>query len=149
RGGKVRFETYRLVDGRGPDGEGPDLRTVADGVGSCIHCHHAISGDEIKAQANGRSEHGRWIDRLYCVAAVRFEPKLDENGLPERYKSGERKGEVKTRKVHFFHPPNQRDLDALAAAEQRLAEKWTEWDAAGLISTENIPEDINDTRPIR
>jgi putative DNA methylase len=149
RGGIVCFETYRLVDGCGPGGEDPDLGTVADGVGSCIHCHHAISSNEIKAQAQGLSEHGRWTDRLYCVAAVRFEPKLDGNGRPERYKSGERKGEIKTRKVRFFRPPNQRDLDALAAAAQRLAEKWPEWDAAGLIPTENIPQDINDPRPIR
>jgi putative DNA methylase len=149
RGGKVRFDTYRIVGDRDPDGEDPDLATIADGVGNCIHCHHAISSDDIKAQANGRSKHGPWIDRLYCVAAVRFEPKLHANGRPERYKSGERKGEVKTRKVRYFRPPNERDLNALAGAERRLAEKWPEWDAARLIPTENIPEDINDTRPIR
>jgi adenine-specific DNA methylase len=83
------------------------------------------------------------------VAAVRFEPKLDANGQPERYKSGERKGEIKTHKIRYFRPPIERDLDALAAAEQRLAEKWSEWDAAGLIPTEKIPRDINDTRPIQ
>jgi adenine-specific DNA methylase len=149
RGGKVRFEAYRRASASGADDEDPDIGTVADGIGRCVHCHHAISGDEIKAQASGRSEHGRWTDRLYCVAAVRFEPKLDGNGHPERYKSGERKGEIKTRKVRFFRPPNHRDLDALAAADQRLAEKWPEWDAAGIIPTENIPTDINDTRPIR
>jgi len=78
-----------------------------------------------------------------------FEPKLDADGLPDRYKSGERKGEIKTRKVPFFRPSNERDLDALAAAERRLAENWPEWEAAGLIPTEQIPSDINDTRPIR
>jgi putative DNA methylase len=31
RGGKVRFETYRIVAGRGPNGEDPDFATVADG----------------------------------------------------------------------------------------------------------------------
>ena len=78
-----------------------------------------------------------------------FEPKLDADGLRDRYKSGERKGEIKTRKVRFFRPSNERDLDALAAAERRLAENWPEWEAAGLIPTEQIPSDINDTRPIR
>ena len=146
RGGKVRFDTYRVVSGRGPNGEDPDFATVADGVGSCTHCRQAIPEREIKAQAQGLSEHGRWIDRLYCVAAVRFEPKLDANGRPECYKSGERKGEIKTKKIHFFRPPNDRDLEALAAAETRLAEKWPEWEAAGLIPTEEIPEDSNYNR---
>jgi adenine-specific DNA methylase len=125
------------------------LRTVADGVGSCVHCHHAIAGDEIKAQATGRSEHGRWTDRLYCVAAVRFEPRLDEKGLPERYKSGARKGEIKTRKVRYFRPPNDRDLDALGAAEQRLASKWDEFESAGLIPTEEIPHGLKTSEPRR
>jgi putative DNA methylase len=80
---------------------------------------------------------------------VRFEPKLDLNGRPERYRSGARRGEIKTRKVRFFRPPNERDLAALRAAERRLAEKWPAWEAAGLIPTEQIPQDINDTRPIR
>ena len=77
---------------------------------------------------------------------MRFEPKLDKNGRPERYKSGERKGEIKTRKVRFFRAPNDRDLAALTAAEQWLAEKWPEWEAAGLIPTETIPEDFNYNR---
>jgi putative DNA methylase len=146
RGGKIRFETYRVVNGRGPNGEDPNLATVADGVGTCLHCRQAIAEDQIKTQAQGRSEHGRWTNRLYCVAAVRLEPKLDENGHPERYKSGLRKGEIKTRKVRFFRAPSGRDTAALAAAEQRLAEKWPEWEATGLIPTEEIPEDSNYNR---
>ena len=149
RGGKVRFETYRVIGGRGPNGEDPDMATVNDAVGTCMHCRQSISAKEIQDQANGRSEHGRWTDRLYCVAAVRFQPKLDEDGKPELYKSGERKSEIKTQKVRFFRAPNDRDLAALNAAEQRLAEKWPEWEGAGLIPTEAIPSDINDPRPIR
>jgi adenine-specific DNA methylase len=139
RGGKVRFEAYRIARGRGPNGEDPDYSTVSDGVGSCAHCRQAISGDEIKAQAQGRSEHGRWTDRLYCIAAVRFEPMLDADGRPQRYKSGERKGEIKTRKVRYFRPPNARDLDALATAGQRLADQWPQWEVSGLMPTEEIP----------
>jgi hypothetical protein len=146
RSGKVRFETYRVANGSGPYGEDPDYATVADGVGSCIHCRQAIPEDEIKAQAQGRSAHGRWKDRLYCVAATRFEPKLDANGRPERYKSGERRGDIKTRKARFFRAPNERDLDALAAAEMQLAEKRPAWEVAGLIPTETIPEDSNYNR---
>jgi putative DNA methylase len=38
--------------------------------------------------------------------------------------SGIRVGEIKTRKVRFFRPPNDRDLHVLEAAERRLQEKW-------------------------
>ncbi|WP_338824035.1 hypothetical protein MHOCP_21700 [Moorella humiferrea] len=147
KGGKVRFETYRIKGSRGPNGEDPDFATVKDGVGFCVHCRQAIPADEIKAQARGESPHGRWQDRLYCVAAVRYQPKLDKNGRPQRYASGERAGEIKTEKVRFFRPPNERDLAALAAAEKRLAERWPEWERQGLIPTESFPPG-NDMRPV-
>ena len=109
RDGKVTFQTYRVVKGRGPHGEDPNLATVNRGVGQCVHCQQAIPEGEIKAQARGESPHGRWSDRLYCVVAVRLEPLLDENGQPLRYTSGLMAGEIKTRKVRFFRPPNDRD----------------------------------------
>ncbi|NLW91012.1 MAG: DUF1156 domain-containing protein [Syntrophomonadaceae bacterium] len=140
RGGKVSFETYRLQGSRGPNGEDPNLATVKGGVGQCIHCKQAISADEIKAQARGESPLGTWQDRLYVVVAVRFQPKLDKNGQPERYKNGERKGEIKTEKIRFFRAPNERDLAALAAAEIKLSTKWPQWEAKGLIPTESIPQ---------
>jgi len=143
----VRFETYRAVKSKGPQGEDPEFSTVTRGVGQCIHCQQAIDGDEIKAQARGESPHGKWWDTLYTVAAVRFEPVLDKKGQPVRYSTGERKGEIKTRKVRFFRAPNDRDLDALKRAEARLKEKWDEWDSQGLIPTEKFPEG-NDMRPV-
>ena len=144
--GRVSFETYRVKGGRGPRGEDPNAATVNRGVGQCVHCHQAISGDEIKRQAQATAKHpipqsecpDGWQDRLYAVVAVRLEPKLDRDGQPERYSSGIREGEVKTRKIRYFRPPNQRDLDALAEAQRQLAERWDAWDAAGLIPTENI-----------
>lgn len=147
RGGKVRFETYRVKDGRGPRGEDPNFATVSGGVGTCIHCRQAIPADEIKAQARGESPHGRWQDRLYCVVAVRHQPKLDKNGRPQRYKSGARAGEIKTEKIRFFRPPGDRDLQALAEAEKRLRQRWPEWERQGLIPTERFPEG-NDMRPV-
>lgn len=147
KGGKVRFETYRVKGNRGPNGEDPDFATVSGGVGTCIHCRQAIPADEIKAQARGESPHGKWQDRLYCVVAVRYQPKLDRHGRPQRYASGERAGEIKTEKVRFFRPPNDRDLQALAEAEQRLQERWPEWERQGLIPTESFPEG-NDMRPV-
>jgi len=138
-GGKVRFETYRVHKGLGPNGEDPNGAFVNRGVGTCPHCKQGIPGDEIKAQARGESPHGTWMDRLYAVVAVRLQPKLDKHGQPQRYKTGERAGEIKTEKVRYFRPPNARDLAALREAERRLQEKWPAWEAEGLIPTEEIP----------
>lgn len=143
----VSFETYRVVKGKGPNGEDPETRTVTRGVGMCVHCKQAISSQEIKAQARGESPHGKWEDRLYAVVANRFIPKLDKDGQPQRYKSGAKKGEIKTQKVRFFRAPNQTDLDALDAAKKQLEEKWETWENEGLIPTEKFPEG-NDNRPI-
>lgn len=145
--GKVSFETYRVRNGKGPNGEDPNFATVKDGVGTCIHCRQAISAEEIKAQARGESPHGKWQDRLYCVVAVRYQPELDANGQPVRYRSGEKAGQIKAKKVRFFRPPNEQDLAALTAAEKYLQERWPEWEAQGLIPTEKIPAG-NDMRPI-
>ena len=152
--GTVRFETYCVKHGRGPQGEDPNGATVNRGTGQCVHCKQAIDGDEIKRQAQASAKHPTpmvdcpdgWQDRLYAVVAVRLEPKLDSHGRPQRYTSGARKGEIKTTKVRYFRPPNQRDLDALAEAQRRLQTKWDAWDDQGLIPTERFP-DGNDMRP--
>jgi putative DNA methylase len=163
QGKTVSFRPYRVVHSRrdgnkthyyGPRGEeiidedskGTITRTVTDGVGTCVHCKQAIAPDEVKAQARGESAHGVWTDRLYAVVAVRHQPKLDQHGQPQRYKTGPRKGEIKTEKVRFFRAPNARDLDAIAAAEARLKAQWPRWEAEGLIPTEEIPEDSNYNR---
>jgi len=147
QGGKVQFATYRIQGNRGPNGEDPNFATVSNGVGLCIHCRQAIPAEEIKDQARGESPHGRWQDRLYVVVAVRYQPKLDQNGRPRRYQSGARAGEIMTEKVRFFRPPNDCDVAALAAAEQRLQERWPAWEQQGLIPTESIPRG-NDMRPV-
>ena len=147
--GKVRFETYRVKGGRGPNGEDPDTATVNRGTGQCVHCKQAIDGDEVKRQARGESPHGAWKDRLYAVVAVRFEPQLDSRGRPLRYSSGARKGEIKATKVRYFRSPNERDLEALAEAKRQLAERWNAWDAAGFIPTERLPDGEKTREPIR
>ena len=147
KGGKVNFEPYRLKGGRGPFGEDPDFATVSGGVGACAHCRQAIASEEIKAQARGESPHGAWQDRLYCVVAIRYQPKLDKTGQPLRYKSGEKAGEIKTEKIRFFRAPNEMDLKALAEAEKMLRERWPEWERQGLIPTEGFPNG-NDMRPV-
>jgi adenine-specific DNA methylase len=147
--GTVRFETYRVKESRGPNGEDPNFATVNDGVGLCVHCRQAIPADEIKAQARGESPHGKWKDRLYCVVAVRYQPKFDKNGNLQRYKSGERAGEIVTEKIRFFRPPNERDLQALDEAEKRLQQHWPKWEKQGLIPTESIPEGHKTMEPLR
>jgi putative DNA methylase len=147
--GKVRFETYRAVKGKGPKGDDPDMATVNRGVGTCVHCRQAIDAEEIKCQARGESSLGKWKDRLYCVVAVRFQPKLDSKGKPICYKSGVKAGKIKTEKVRFFRSPNQKDLDALVEAEKRLMDNWDRWEAAGLIPTESIPLGHKTKEPLR
>ncbi|MBV5274824.1 MAG: DUF1156 domain-containing protein [Lamprocystis purpurea] len=144
--GKVRFETYQVKHGRGPNGEDPNAATVNRGTGQCVHCQQAIDGEEIKRQACASAKHPApmpdhpdgWQDRLYAVVAVRVEPKLDSKGHPLRYTSGARKGEIKTTKVRYFRPPNPLDLAALTEAQRRLQGNWDAWDGPGLIPTENI-----------
>ena len=149
RGGTVQFVTYRVHKGYGPNGEDPNLATVHRGVGTCAHCRQAIEADEVKRQARGESEHGTWKDRLYCVVGVRFQPRLDAQGQPQRYASGKKKGEIKTKKVRFFRPPNDIDLQALQLAERQLKANWERWDAAGLIPTEHIPPAHKTREPLQ
>jgi len=148
-GGKVTFETYRVVSGKGPLGENPNFATVSGGNGLCVHCGQAISADEIKAQARGESPLGKWKDRLYAVVAVRLQPNLDKNGKPRKYKTGPRAGEIMTEKVRYFRAPNAKDLEALAQAEKYLEEHCREWEAKGLIPTETIPTGNKTAEPLR
>lgn len=148
-GGTVQFETYRVKGNKGPNGEDPEFSTVSNGIGRCIHCRQAISAEEIKSQARGESPNGKWKDRLYCVVAIRYQPKLDKDGHIQHYKSGAKKGQIKTEKIRFFRPPNERDLQALRDAEVRLQEKWDEWDRQGLIPTEKIPKGHKTLEPLR
>lgn len=141
-----RFDVYQAKGNKGPQGEDPELGTVKRGIGQCVHCKQAIEGDEIKAQARGESIHGQWQDQLYAVVAVRYQPKLNKQGNPEYFKSGERKGEIKTEKVRFFRTPNETDQNAIDSAATRLQEQWDHFDDLGLIPTEKFPEG-NDMRP--
>lgn len=143
---KVRFVPVRLKNGKGPHGEDPERGTVKGGVGTCIHCGQAIASEEIKRQACGESEYGTWSDDLYCVVAVRQQPKLDKDGNVMRYTSGPNKGQVRTEKVTFFREPTAEDYAALDRAKQALEENWNRWEAMDLIPTENFPQG-NDMRP--
>ena len=143
---KVRFVPTRLKNGKGPHGEDPEQGTVKGGVGTCIHCGQAIASDEIKRQACGESSYGTWSDDLYCVVAVRQQPKLDKDGNVMRYTSGPNRGQIRTEKETFFREPTAEDFAALGRAKQALGENWDRWEAMDLIPTENFPQG-NDMRP--
>ncbi len=137
---KVDIETYRITKALTKVQSAElDAGTVTDGQGTCVHCRQVIDGDEIKSQARGESCYGRMIDRLFCVVAVRFEPKLKPNGELDRYSSGNQSGEIKTKKIRFFRVPIQRDFEALNLAEKTLKEKWEHFERLDLIPTERIP----------
>ena len=144
---RVRFVPVRLKNGKGPHGEDPEKGSVKGGVGTCLHCGQAISSEEIKKQARGESEYGTWSDELYCVVAVREQPKLDKSGKVMTYASGPDKGKVRTEKVSFFREPTAADFEALKRAEQALRENWDRWEAMDLIPTERIPEGHKTVEP--
>lgn len=137
---KIRFVPARLRNGKGPNGEDPEVGTVKLGTGTCLCCGQAIESEEIKRQARGESSYGTWSDRLYCVVGVREQPKLDKEGNVMTYSSGPDKGKVRTEKVTFFREPTEKDYVALEKAEQALKDNWDRWDTMGLIPTEKIPE---------
>ncbi|ARS54577.1 hypothetical protein B9G99_12330 [Kushneria konosiri] len=146
----VRFEPFEFTaDKRGLNVADLEAGTVTSGVGQCVHCQQAISGDEIKRQARGESEYGKWKDVLYCVAGVRIEPKLDKQGNIQRYASGERKGEVKTQKIRYFRAPIQADQDALKAAGRELEERRLDFEMKGLVPNEQIPAGSKTSEPMR
>lgn len=146
----VRFEPFEVTSGnRGPNGEDLDAGTVSRGVGQCVHCHQAISGDEIKRQARGESELGKWKDILFCVVGIRLEPKIDKHGQVQRFSSGERKGEIKTQKARYFRAPNETDLEAIQAAERELEELRLDFEMKGLVPNEPIPAGSKTSELIR
>ena len=141
QGDSFTFRTYRVgANGKGPQGQDPESSTVNKGVGACVHCHQAIDSEEIKRQARGESHPGAWRDELYVIAANRYEPVLDKSGNVQRNKSGELKGQIKTKTTLFFRPANDTDRAAIAAAKAELEKNWDRWDRMGLIPTEKVPE---------
>lgn len=143
---KVRFIPTKLVKGKGPQGENPDNGTVTRGVGNCLHCGQVIESEEIKKQAQGISEIGKWSDDLYCVVAKRLVPKIGKDGKPMIIKSGPERGNVKMVEELFFREPGAEDYAALKRAEQALQDNWERWEDINLIPTERVPEG-NDARP--
>lgn len=138
----VDIEPYRVTGGLSKaDVVALDTGTVTDGQGACPHpqCRQVIDGDEIAAQSRGESPHGKMEDRLFAIAAIRFQPRLKKTGEVDRYSSGDRAGEIKTHKVRFFRAPTTRDFQAIVLAEKSLREQWDHFERLDLIPTEDVP----------
>lgn len=146
----VQFKSYRVVSGtKGPNGESLDDGTVTRGVGQCVHCQQAIDGKEIKRQAKGASELGRWKDVLYSVAAIKIEPQSDSKGYALRVKSGPNAGKLKTKKVRYFRSVNDLDIEALNGAHDELEKRRLDFEMKGLIPNEDIPFGSKTSEPQR
>jgi putative DNA methylase len=96
----------------------PPPRTYARGKGTSIFTGESIPADWIKAQAQA----GRMTNALYAVA-------------------------FKTPQGLKFRSPVQKDLDALAAAEEQLMQVRGNWEARHLIPTEEYLRITADARP--
>ena len=145
----VSFEPYEVSGGLGPNGEDPESSTVTRGVGQCVHCRQAIPGDEIKAQARNESRNGAWWDKVYAVHAARVQPSINKSGKIERYATGDRKGEIKTKKIKFFRAPSEQDTLAIDRASELLKSKWNDWENSDIIPTEKIPVGSKTSEPLR
>jgi len=83
-----------------------------------------IDGNWVKSEAQA----GRMWGELYAVAAWR--PKSTGRG-----------------KVRFFRAPTPTDLDAVTAAEAELSQLLPRWEAEDVVPHEDLPENMNDSRP--
>ena len=120
-GDESRRCTFEIVDSV----EDQSAGTVAGGDGACpfLDCGRAISGDEIKRQA----QNGEMGDQLYTVVYKRQ--------LITKTKTG--KNRIKW--VRGYRAPTSADDngDTIAA---RLAEKLPEWEAMDALPIERVPE---------
>lgn len=98
----------------------PPRPTYSNGKGISLFTGEGIPAEWIKAQAQA----GKMGSALYAVA-------------------------LKTPQGLTFRPPVQADLDALAAAEEQLAQWRGDWEARNLIPTEVIPEGAKTKEPMQ
>jgi putative DNA methylase len=98
--------------------------TVADGDAKCpfTDCGRVIEGVEIKRQAQA----GEMGEQLYAVVFKRRSETKTKSGKPGRAK--------------WIRAPRAVD-DNRRAVQEKLNEKLPEWEALGIVPTENLPMD--------
>ncbi len=104
----------------GPDFD-PDAGSIKNGVATCPICQKILDGDFIKEEAKA----GRMGHQLAAI------------GYKLKGKTG-----------RFFRDVQQKDLEGVVKAAERLKERLPEWEARGLVPDEEIP-DGNKTREPR
>ncbi len=111
---------FQILQGQKAIDSNPDKGTVKNGVAVSPWTGETISGDYIKEEARA----GRMGQQLYVIR-------------------------VKTADGYGFRPPSEADLEAIKQAERELAVKFPEWEAKGLIPTEDIPTGNKTSEPLR
>lgn len=109
-GVELREPRFEIVRGRGLTGWEPSKGVMSGGSAVSPYDHLAIDGSYIKAEAQA----GRMGQVLYAIAIRKPDGKRD------------------------FRAPTQRDLDAIEAASKELGRLRPDWEANGILPTEEI-----------
>jgi len=100
----------------------PDVGSIIRGVGTCPRCAAVLESDYIKGEAQA----GRMGHQLAVVESNRM---------------------VGKKKSRTYREVTAQDLEGVIHAEELLAERFSAWDARGLVPNEDYPEIANDPRP--
>lgn len=111
---------FQILQGQKAIDSNPDKGTIKKGVAISPWTGETIPGDYIKEEAQA----GRMGQQLYVIR-------------------------VKTADGYEFRPPAEADLEAIKQAERELAVKLPEWEAKGLLPTEDIPTGNKTSEPLR